>query len=188
MIGFWASREPRGRSVRWCRPDNDFWCWLIFKLYLRGDGQFGPLGTKALVSWLNERGYHRRRGSRFGVRKTCLRSVIDGLRSQTTSCGSWRTRQRSNRSSRATQWLAVLHGSGAPGEIRTHDLCLRRAALYPAELRVQAGIGIIARRNGAQTSRWATIAQPPKCGMTRIDRRGSVAGRTGPLDHLGQPS
>ena len=25
---------------------------------------------------------------------------------------------------------------GAPGEIRTHDLCLRRAALYPAELRV----------------------------------------------------
>src|ERR1700736_6803494 len=27
---------------------------------------------------------------------------------------------------------------GAPGEIRTHDLCLRRAALYPAELRVPA--------------------------------------------------
>ena len=26
---------------------------------------------------------------------------------------------------------------GAPGAIRTHDLCLRRAALYPAELRVQ---------------------------------------------------
>ena len=28
------------------------------------------------------------------------------------------------------------NGGGAPGEIRTHDLCLRRAALYPAELRV----------------------------------------------------
>ena len=26
--------------------------------------------------------------------------------------------------------------NGAPGEIRTHDLCLRRATLYPAELRV----------------------------------------------------
>ncbi len=25
--------------------------------------------------------------------------------------------------------------NGAPGEIRTHDLCLRRATLYPAELR-----------------------------------------------------
>ena len=29
--------------------------------------------------------------------------------------------------------------SGAPGEIRTHDLCLRRATLYPAELRVRRG-------------------------------------------------
>src|SRR5262249_56426702 len=29
--------------------------------------------------------------------------------------------------------------SGAPGEIRTHDLCLRRAALYPAELRSRCG-------------------------------------------------
>ena len=30
--------------------------------------------------------------------------------------------------------------AGAPGEIRTHDLCLRRAALYPAELRVPRGV------------------------------------------------
>jgi hypothetical protein len=29
----------------------------------------------------------------------------------------------------------TLEIPGAPGEIRTHDLCLRRAALYPAELR-----------------------------------------------------
>ena len=31
--------------------------------------------------------------------------------------------------------FAVLYGTGAPGTIRTCDLCLRRAALYPAELR-----------------------------------------------------
>ena len=31
---------------------------------------------------------------------------------------------------------------GAPGEIRTPGLCLRRAALYPAELRVQRRQGI----------------------------------------------
>ena len=31
----------------------------------------------------------------------------------------------------------ALPENGAPDEIRTHDLCLRRAALYPAELRVQ---------------------------------------------------
>jgi hypothetical protein len=30
-----------------------------------------------------------------------------------------------------------LQTNGGPGEIRTHDLCLRRAALYPAELRVR---------------------------------------------------
>ena len=30
----------------------------------------------------------------------------------------------------------IVEIAGAPGEIRTHDLCLRRAALYPAELRV----------------------------------------------------
>src|SRR6185295_6187730 len=40
-----------------------------------------------------------------------------------------------------------LQGDGAPGEIRTHDLCLRRAALYPAELRVPAY-----RRNRAMMS------------------------------------
>jgi site-specific DNA recombinase len=34
----------------------------------------------------------------------------------------------------------VLYRSGAPERIRTSDLCLRRAALYPAELRAHRGI------------------------------------------------
>ena len=29
--------------------------------------------------------------------------------------------------------------NGAPGGIRTHDPCLRRAVLYPAELRMRCG-------------------------------------------------
>jgi hypothetical protein len=33
----------------------------------------------------------------------------------------------------------VLYRSGAPDTIRTCDLCLRRATLYPAELRVHRG-------------------------------------------------
>src|SRR3979490_2549610 len=33
----------------------------------------------------------------------------------------------------------VLYRSGAPDTIRTCDLCLRRATLYPAELRVREG-------------------------------------------------
>ncbi|PCK77514.1 recombinase family protein [Rhizobium sophoriradicis] len=40
---------------------------LIFQLYLRGDGTSGPLGLKALVSWLNERGYRTKTDSPFGV-------------------------------------------------------------------------------------------------------------------------
>src|SRR6476646_3999789 len=32
----------------------------------------------------------------------------------------------------------VLHGSGAPGRIRTYDLKLRRLVLYPTELRARA--------------------------------------------------
>jgi hypothetical protein len=31
--------------------------------------------------------------------------------------------------------------NGAPDRIRTYDLCLRRATLYPAELRVRGGNG-----------------------------------------------
>jgi hypothetical protein len=43
--------------------------------------------------------------------------------------------------------FAVLFAIGAPDEIRTHDLCLRRAALYPAELRVPTGAA--SRADGA---------------------------------------
>jgi hypothetical protein len=49
--------------------------------------------------------------------------------------------------------LNLLCLSGAPDRIRTCDLCLRRAALYPAELRVQQSVGVLypigmAFRNG----------------------------------------
>jgi hypothetical protein len=40
---------------------------------------------------------------------------------------------------RSFQVSVNMSKNGGPGEIRTHDLCLRRAALYPAELRVQRG-------------------------------------------------
>ena len=33
----------------------------------------------------------------------------------------------------------AVKGAGAPGGIRTHDPCLRRAVLYPAELLVRRG-------------------------------------------------
>ena len=40
---------------------------LIFRLFLDGDGTSGTLGIKAIVVWLNERGYRTRKGSRWGV-------------------------------------------------------------------------------------------------------------------------
>ncbi|WP_461331257.1 recombinase family protein [Bradyrhizobium elkanii] len=40
---------------------------LIFKLFLKGDGKTGPLGVKAVTSWLNEHGYRTRVGARWGI-------------------------------------------------------------------------------------------------------------------------
>ena len=40
---------------------------LIFRLYLEGDGETGPLGVKETTKWLNSHGYRTRRGSTFGV-------------------------------------------------------------------------------------------------------------------------
>lgn len=40
---------------------------LIFDLYLKGDGQSGPLGVKGVTSWLNDHGYRTRKDARWGV-------------------------------------------------------------------------------------------------------------------------
>lgn len=40
---------------------------LMYRLYLEGDGETGPLGVKETTKWLNSHGYRTRRGSTFGV-------------------------------------------------------------------------------------------------------------------------
>ena len=40
---------------------------LIFRLYVEGDGKFGPLGVKEVTKWLNGHGHRTRRGATFGV-------------------------------------------------------------------------------------------------------------------------
>jgi site-specific DNA recombinase len=40
---------------------------LMFKLFLEGNNGSGPMGIKAMVSWLNQRGYRTRGGASWGV-------------------------------------------------------------------------------------------------------------------------
>ena len=80
---------------------------------------------------------------RFGgvqARKAYLRAVISEIRAvdnkSALSAIKPHFRPSSLAKMPAMQMLVVLFVNGAPDWIRTNDLCLRRATLYPAELRV----------------------------------------------------
>src|SRR5262245_23420910 len=65
--------------------------------------------------------------------------------------------------------IVGLLSAGAPDKIRTCDLCLRRAALYPAELRAHVAVfiaepgryGNAAKPGG--THKWSAAAPPELC-------------------------
>jgi site-specific DNA recombinase len=40
---------------------------LIYRLFVEGDQQFGPMGVKSITVWLNERGYRTRLGATWAV-------------------------------------------------------------------------------------------------------------------------
>ncbi|MBB2789256.1 UNVERIFIED_ORG: DNA invertase Pin-like site-specific DNA recombinase [Rhizobium esperanzae] len=56
---------------------------LIFQLCDLGDGATGPLGTKKIVSYLNDRGYRTRRGGLFGT------SSVQQMLTNTTYVGTF---------------------------------------------------------------------------------------------------
>lgn len=56
---------------------------LIFNLAIAGDGASGPMGTKRIAIWLNERGYRTRKGTLFGtgtVHEILTRKAYTGVR------------------------------------------------------------------------------------------------------------
>ena len=76
---------------------------LIFKLYLDGDGNTGPLGVKETTKWLNSHGYRTRRGATFGVGP--LHKIL------TNSCyatGQWPYGVRSSRDGRKYDSSTVI--------------------------------------------------------------------------------
>ncbi|MBW4653503.1 MAG: zinc ribbon domain-containing protein [Kaiparowitsia implicata GSE-PSE-MK54-09C] len=89
--------------------------------------QFGPNTTApaALIRFGQEMREKISTGD-IGFRRTYLRSVIDHIEVADDVVRIVETKQLSNKPLLARPEFAVLHGIGAPGEIRTHDLCLRR--------------------------------------------------------------
>jgi hypothetical protein len=105
----------------------------------------GPTLTPQALATFARQARKRMRGAKGGYRRDHLRALAQrGSKSASGRSASaarapcsapWSPRQAGNRRELAS---SVLFGSGAPERIRTSDLCLRRAALYPAELRAQA--------------------------------------------------
>ncbi len=56
---------------------------LMFRLYRLGDGKSGPIGIKAIASWLNTRGYRTRNGGLFGV------GTVHKILTNTVYIGQW---------------------------------------------------------------------------------------------------
>jgi site-specific DNA recombinase len=64
---------------------------LVFKLYLKGDGQSGALGVKEVVKWLNSRGYRTRKGQSFAV------GTLYRILTNTVYVGRWKFNQASSK-------------------------------------------------------------------------------------------
>jgi hypothetical protein len=92
-------------------------------------------------------------------------------------CSSMNDRCRDSCDFQKWRFSAVL--SGAPDKIRTCDLCLRRAALYPAELRVQQGAFSV--KPGAREPRHAEMSNSA---LSRLPSRRSEGHKVRPVIYV----
>jgi site-specific DNA recombinase len=87
---------------------------LIYRLFVEGDQQSGPMGVKAITVWLNEHGYRTRQGGSWGVgsiHKILSNPVYGGESRFIIKLGQGakkRKRSRSGRRSLASQRRPIL--------------------------------------------------------------------------------
>lgn len=100
--------ETRGARVKKkieIEPEEAETVRLIFRLYVQGDGQSGPLGVKRIVSKLNADGYRNRRGEPFRVQ------FLDKILRNTAYIGEhWFNRTDSRRGTERPKgdWVAFV--------------------------------------------------------------------------------
>jgi hypothetical protein len=94
-----------GGNIRLLSRSNPY-CETGVQFAMNGEGTSGPLGTKKIAIWLNERGYRTRKGSLFGT----------GTVAQMTMFGPPSTQMANPR-----PWFVNLFRNGAPEEIPTQS-------------------------------------------------------------------
>jgi hypothetical protein len=86
-----AARKPKWLSID---PVEAEVVRLVFKLFREGDGTSGPMGVKALASWLNAHGYHKHTGAPRGIgalNEILIRTTYKGVHRFNRKL--WKTRQ-----------------------------------------------------------------------------------------------
>jgi site-specific DNA recombinase len=133
---------------------------LIFRLYRLGDGKSGPLGIKAIASWLNEHGHRTRSGGRFGV------GALHKILTNAVYIGTWTFNRRCAKTQRVkpeNEHVAV----GVPPIIDVGEFEAVAAALKSRDPRVAAprvvtgpilltGLAVCASCGGGMTLRTGT--------------------------------
>ena len=133
---------------------------LIFKLYRFGDGKSGPLGIKATVCWLNERGYRTRNGARFGVR------TIESILTNPVYKGEYTFNKHSSKTFKQKpeqEWIGI----SVPAIISREEFDAVQATLHSRNPRVNpprvitgpvllTGLAVCATCGGAMTLRTGT--------------------------------
>ncbi len=76
----------------------------MFKLFLEGDGERGPLGIKEIASWLNRHGFRNKRGNPFFT--SCVHRIL--TRETYTGLSHWnRCDSRTFKTKSKDEWVAI---------------------------------------------------------------------------------